>query len=68
MRGGDNMTTLLENRKNMKVIIVQYKLLSIIQELQKENEELKQKVEDLEYELEETKDNVGAKKLVLVKD
>jgi len=62
------MTTLLENRKNMKVVIVQYKLLSIIQELQKENEELKQKVEDLEYELEETKDNVGAKKLVLVKD
>lgn len=62
------MTTLLENRKNMKAVIVQYKLLSIIQELQKENEELKQKVEDLEYELEETKDNVGAKKLVLVKD
>lgn len=62
------MTSLLNNRKNMKNLVVQYKLMMVIKNLQNENIELKQKVDELQYEVEELKDNVDAKKLILYKN
>lgn len=59
------MQKLLENKKNMKNVAIQYKLLMIIKVLQEENLLLKQKNEELNYELEETKENIYAKRLVL---
>ena len=59
------MQKLLENKKNMKNVAIQYKLLMIIKVLQEENLLLKKKNEELNYELEETKENIYAKRLVL---
>ena len=64
-REGEWMQKLLENKKNMKNVVIQYKLLMIIKELQKENFLLKQNIDELSNELEETKENIYAKRLVL---
>ena len=57
---------LLQNKKEQHNLAVQLKLCLVIKQLQEENTYLKQIIQELEFELQEKRENVDAKKLTLV--